>query len=127
MSNIKSDFDKDCVKVLNEIISKTDCEIVISSDWKLWVSLDEMQKFYFEQGIIKNPISYTPHFKYESNIQIQRSNEILNWLENNIVDEWAVVDDIDMTSYIKNFILIEDKKCGIKSNDIKNRIISILN
>lgn len=121
------DFDKECVKVLNEIILKTDCEIVISSDWKLWVSLDEMQKFYLNQGIIKSPISYTTHFKYELNIQTQRSNEILDWLEHNVIDEWVVVDDVDMSSYINNFIHIKDIKLGIKSNGIKNRIISILN
>ena len=33
-------FDSKCVKVLNEIIQETDCEIVISSDWRNHFNLE---------------------------------------------------------------------------------------
>jgi hypothetical protein len=35
------DFDKKAIKILNEIIEETGCEIVVSSDWKLHATLEE--------------------------------------------------------------------------------------
>jgi len=87
---------------------------------------ESIKKIFKDKLKIEEEISSTPNFKYELNIQTQRSNEILDWLEHNIIDEWVVVDDINMGSYIKNFIHIKDPKLGLKSNDIKNKIISIL-
>ena len=36
------DFDKKAIKVLNEIIEETGCEIVVSSDWRLHANLEEL-------------------------------------------------------------------------------------
>ena len=35
-------FDKKAIKVLNEILEQTDAEIVVSSDWRIWCSVEEM-------------------------------------------------------------------------------------
>jgi len=53
------DFDKKAVDVLNKILEKTDAEIVVSSDWKRWATVEEMGQYYESQGIIKKPISFT--------------------------------------------------------------------
>lgn len=111
-----SNFDHECVTALNEILNKTNAEIVISSDWKYWVKIEEMQKFYLDQGIIKSPISYTQ----TSNC---RSNEILIWLDNNTsVSKWIAIDDMDMRS-LKNFIWITNSN-GIK--DVVDDCIKLL-
>ena len=52
-------FDKKAIKVLNEILEKTGAEIVVSSDWKVWCSVEEMGDYYEKQGIIKRPIDFT--------------------------------------------------------------------
>jgi hypothetical protein len=107
-------FDKDCVTALNKLLDN-DTEIVVSSDWKYWVSLEEMQKFYLEQGVIKAPIDYTGKFEeYQKDIYArQRATEILNWLNvHPEITEWVAIDDLDMTSYLTNFILT-DKHIGI--------------
>jgi len=36
------DFDKKAIKVLNEIIEETGCDIVVSSDWRLHANLEEL-------------------------------------------------------------------------------------
>lgn len=55
------DFDPGCIQILNRMLEKdAHLEIVISSDWKYWVALDEMQEFYKRQGIKRAPIDYTP-------------------------------------------------------------------
>ena len=121
-------FDIDSIFVLNQIIQETDCEIVVSSDWKLWTDLKGMQKFYTDQGILKAPISYTP--KYEIyDIRIlpeQRSREIKGWIDQNPVNKWVSVDDLDMRPYLENFVFISDTSLGIKSEGVKDSIIGYL-
>ena len=121
-------FDSDSIFVLNQIIQETDCEIVVSSDWKLWTDLKGMQKFYTDQGILKAPISYTP--KYEIyDIRIlpeQRSREIKGWIDQNPVNKWVSVDDLDMRPYLENFVFISDTSLGIKSEGVKDSIIGYL-
>src|SRR5574338_218086 len=82
-------FDEKCVKVLNEIIRKTDCEIVVSSDWKNYFDLNELCNIYKKFGVIKCPISVTPNLynkKINANdLEELRSKEIKQWLKLNPV------------------------------------------
>ena len=55
------DFDTKSVKVLNEILEETGAEIVVSSDWKLHATLEELGEYYELHGIIKKPIALTPN------------------------------------------------------------------
>ena len=50
------DFDKKAIKVLNSILEETDAEIVVSSDWQNFATLEELGEYYESQGIIKKPI-----------------------------------------------------------------------
>ena len=52
-------FNKKAIKVLNDILKKTDAEIVVSSDWRTFATLEELGTYYTEQGIIKKPIGFT--------------------------------------------------------------------
>jgi hypothetical protein len=118
-------FDLEAVNILNEILYVTNCDIVVSSDWKLWVNLEEMQKFYIEQGI-KPPIAYTS-FLLKDNYAKSRTEEIIKWVSDNDVNKWVVVDDLDMREYFtSNFVWIEDKNFGIKGKNIKEEIIKYL-
>ena len=51
-------FDIKAVKVLNYIIEKTGCEIIVSSDWKRWGTLEQMQEMYITRGIRKSANSF---------------------------------------------------------------------
>ena len=55
------DFDKKAIKLLNSILEETGAEIVVSSDWKLHATLEELGDYYIEQGISKRPIAFTPN------------------------------------------------------------------
>ena len=46
-------FDRKAIKVLNAILEETGAEIVVSSDWKNWATVEEMGEYYEQQGIIK--------------------------------------------------------------------------
>lgn len=147
------DFDKDAVTVLNEILTETDAEIVVSSDWKRYADVDELGEYYEQSGIIKKPIDTTPFFNdvevpegykwtYSEKVEQERSLEILQWLkEHPEVTHWVSVDDLhmgiltDTISYgmverdwgLENFVWTPHPKEGIKENGVKEKIIDILN
>ena len=52
-------FDQKAVKVLNTILKETDAEIVVSSDWRLHATVEELGDYYESQGIIKRPYATT--------------------------------------------------------------------
>jgi hypothetical protein len=129
MPGVLDAFDKDAVRILNSIlITDTSIEIVVSSDWKYWVSLEEMREFYKCQGIIKSPIAYTmKRDKYTiENYSKQRADEIQSWLEGNIVDAWVSIDDIDMRPYLKNFVWIDKPTEGILQSGARDAILRFI-
>jgi hypothetical protein len=124
------DFDKENIDLLNTILQTDEnIEIVISSDWKYWVSLDEMQTFYKKQGILKLPIAYTkPTKKYDLKIYAQqRANEIKTYLElaDNIT-HWVSIDDIDMSKYLDNFVHISNVTLGLKQEGVSQLVLKYL-
>ena len=138
-------FDPFCTKaigVLNNIIEETNCDIVVSSDWRLYKDLDYMQEMYLERGIKKAPISYTPVFdvcdedileetwEYKDKSQIMarvREKEIKAWLTRNPdVEKWIAVDDLNMHK-LDHFVHTAIQTEGIKQTGIKQKIINTLN
>ena len=148
------DFDKKAIKVLNEIIEQTGCEIVVSSDWRLHATLEELGDYYISQGIVKRPIAVTDIFKdlfpkewnafrFRAELELERSMEIGHWLENHPeVTHWVAVDDLNMSSEflskyfsdgesdknpgLSNFVLTPKSSEGIKQCGIKEKIIKFL-
>jgi hypothetical protein len=141
-------FNKRAVKVLNEILEKTGAEIVVSSDWKSWASVNEMGDYYESQGIIKRPIDFTGNmidgervtWHRDWDLEGTRSLEIQQWLkEHPEVTKWVAIDDLDMgktgISYgvefkhdwgLDNFVLVPRSNEGIKQCGIKEKVIKFL-
>lgn len=146
------DFDKKAVKVLNEILEETGAEIVVSSDWRLFATLEELGEYYTSQGIIKKPIGVTKvigqfetpnYFPWSSTYdrEQERSLEIKQYLkENPHITHWVAVDDLHMGIYIKdsfygefdrdwglgNFVWCPRENEGIKQCGVKEKIIEFL-
>lgn len=153
--NIKvDDFDESAVDILNEIIKETGCEIVVSSDWKYSLTLEEMGKYYESKGIIKKPISYTEPFNHKEYIEYRisqenqgyshtpeeyRAYEIHKYLEKHPeITHWIAIDDLDMRYYsysyareiivpwgLKNFIMTRYNE-GLKQTGLKDKILKYL-
>lgn len=148
-------FDEKCVNILNEIIEETGCEIVVTSDWRLGATLEEMGIYYENQGIAKKPIDFTHSMSYEEYEQSRidntfknynylydeiRANEIRKYLsEHPEITHWVAIDDLDMRYYshdytgeiiiswgLKNFIKTRFNE-GLKQTNLKNKIIKYLN
>lgn len=128
-------FNDKAIKVLNQIIEETDCEIVISSDWRFHATLAQMQDLYAIRGIKKVPIAYTRNdldwklFKdvHPGNeLEITRCLEIEDWIkEHPEITHWVAVDDMDL-SRLDHFVQTPRSSEGIKQSGIKEKIIKFL-
>ena len=142
------DFDKKAVKVLNEIIEETGCEIVVSSDWKLHATLEELGEYYEQQGIIKKPIAVTTNlgqctwyndqvwiWSPRWDLEMTRVIEITQFLHDHPeVTHWVSIDDLDMGKNgedwknwgMDNFVLTPLGNEGIKQSGIKDKVLKFL-
>jgi hypothetical protein len=60
---IKMDnFNDKAVKILNSILEQTGAEIVVSSDWKLYCTLDELKEMFTKYGVVKQPIDFASKY-----------------------------------------------------------------
>jgi hypothetical protein len=142
------DFDKKAIKILNEIIEETGCEIVVSSDWKLHATLRELGDYYESQGITKRPIVFTPNLgmcdwyhgmiwtwspRWE--LEMTRVIEIKQYLHDNPeITHWVAVDDLNMGKNgedwkdwgLDNFVLTPKSSEGIKQSGVKEKILKFL-
>lgn len=127
-------FNQKALNVLNEIIDETDCEIVISSDWRFHATLSQMQQLYKERGIAKSPIAYTRSdldWKLFINsdgcmeLEETRIAEINSYVNEYKIEKWVAIDDMDL-SKLKNFVQTPRSKEGIKQVGVKEKIIKFL-
>ena len=145
-------FDEKAVKVLNEILEKTDAEIVVSSDWRYYATLEELGDYYTSKGIIKRPIGITSrtedidpeqwnkHFRFYARLEEERAFEITHYLgQHPLITHWVAIDDLNMGKLIKsygyeieyewglsNFVHTPKSREGIKQSGIKEKILKFL-
>lgn len=120
-TRVLDDFNRICVRYLNDIISRTDAEIVLISDWMRYLTLDEVSEFYSNQGVIKSPIGYVNGI---GNVRESRVSGILNYLSENKIEKYVCVDDIHLE--INNFVWCQYPSVGICGDGIKDKILSYL-
>jgi hypothetical protein len=156
---VKSRFDnfnKKAIKVLNEILEETNAEIVVSSDWKRWATVEEMGEYYESQGIKKKPIAFTPNLgectwyigAYPAGfiwsraweLEQTRTIEIKQYLvDHPEITNWVSIDDLRMgktgldysETYehewgLDNFVETPKGSEGIKQSGIKEKILNYL-
>lgn len=148
-------FDKKAIDVLNEILETTGAEIVVSSDWKAWASIEQMGEYYEMQGIIKKPIAYTKNlgqcsfqdtksFIWSATYDLEQSRyvEITQYLmDHPEITHWVSVDDLHMGRHVENskygafdrddwglenFVWTPRPDEGIKQSGVKEKILKYL-
>lgn len=145
-------FNKKAVKTLNEILEETGAEIVVSSDWKRWATVEEMGEYYESKGIKKKPIAFTPNlndcnwhhgeFPWSRAWDLEQCRiiEIKQYLHDHPeITHWVSVDDLRMGKKgmdysieyehewgLDNFVETPLSSEGIKQSGIKEKIINYL-
>lgn len=115
-------FDQDAIQILNQVLEETGAEIVVSSDWRLNATLEEIGDYYESQGIIKRPIGFTEVFHFtewleegfikdhgdfpwnrSENLEQNRYFEIKRWIrDHSDVTHVAIIDDLHMGRHVEN-------------------------
>jgi len=102
-------FDKKAIEILNQILTESGAEIVVSSDWRFHATLEELGDYYESQGICKRPISTTGTVKdlfpkewsvlrFRADLELERSMEIQHWIdEHPEITHWVAIDDLNMS------------------------------
>jgi hypothetical protein len=141
-------FDKKSVRILNQVLEETGAEIVVSSDWRLHATLEEIGEYYLSQGIIKRPIGFTKRyfdccnvdeFVYEKRTiyEQQRCVEIKQYLNDHPeITNWVCVDDLQLGEQdsngdsqnwgLSNFVHTPRMNEGIKQSGVKEKMINYL-
>jgi hypothetical protein len=116
-----------CVKALNEILTITGAEMVISSDWRIHFTLEELGEIFEWNGVIKKPTDKTIIAPVSmSSLERNRVNEISIWLKEHLPDKWVAFDDLNLySSAVPNFVLC-DYEDGISNKEVKETIIKYL-
>lgn len=151
-TNLRFDnFDRKSIEVLNAILEETGAEIVVSSDWQNFATLEELGDYYESQGIIKRPIGVTKEmgalefndleefpWLRQFDLEQHRSLEILQWLKYHPeVTKWVAVDDLDMGMHpawgsdgkpwgLVKFVHTPRSREGIKQSGVSEKIINFL-
>ncbi len=125
-------FDEKCVSYLNEIIYLTGAKIIITSNWRLRLTLHELKQKIRERGIIGNVEGVTPLLELKNSpIPLgNRGLEILRYVQDNGLkkDSYIVIDDQinDIIKYVTfDKVYKIDPINGITSKDV-DKIINIL-
>jgi predicted transcriptional regulator len=135
----QADFDPKLVQKLNLIVQSTDCEIVISSAWRLTFSIEEIKNFLTNSGFLYRDKMFdkTPSLMYkkyssnkiynEINPRIEgRGSEIDAWLrEHKEIESFVIVDDnSDMKPHMDKLVKTSIRH-GLQDKDVE-QIIKIL-
>lgn len=106
-------FSKSAVDNLNEVIFLTKAKIVVTSTWRINLSIEELNKIFKERGVIGEVIDKTS-INFGG-----RGLEIKEWLDNNSVTNYVVLDDQvkDIIDVVDNVIKV-DSQNGFEEVDL---------
>lgn len=127
-------FNPGCVKIFNRIILETDATIVLSSDWRTFWDLNELDQIFKFNGVIRSPEFMTDDRKRKmsSSYADDRHWQITKWVKEHNPDNWVVLDDLDMTymfnedGVLDRFFKTRDRE-GLKQVKLVDKIINFLN
>ena len=122
------EFNKGCVKVLNEILEISDADIVLSSDWRTHWNLEELGNIFEFNKIIKRPIDVTEVFPTSfSYLEKNRAHEIDIYRQKHNLKNYVIVDDLDLLPFVpKDRFVQTTEREGIKQSNVKEKILKIL-
>lgn len=119
-------LDPRCIKRLAVIIEATDCNVVLSSTWRIHYPLVEVQRMLERCGLPRQHrhrfIGVTPH---DFSVDHRRGQEIASWLARCPVDRFCILDDDDQTEPYKHKQVKTDAATGLLDAHVE-RVIAIL-
>lgn len=108
-------WDKKCCTLYNNICNELNLKAVITSTWRVQYSIRELQNIFYDQGIDVEIVGVTDV------LGIERGEEILNYIRDNSVSEYVVIDDNvrDIVPFVNNVVCIEKSYIGLTEENCK--------
>lgn len=104
-------FDPVCTRYLKQIVEITHAQIVVSSDWKYYDSLEDLRKMWEERQMPGSLLDVTP------NIKISRGAEISEWLNGMTnISNYVIIDDLGIENFNEDqldHLVTVNPYCGI--------------
>lgn len=132
----EASFHEPCVQALNDITSRTGCEIIVSSGWRQYFDLEQMHKLFESNGVAKKPMGFTQDYRpckdqipLQNELETIRCREILSWLGSHDVNgrfAWCAVDNMDLSIGLDNFVRCPDKNYGLSYRGVVEKAATIL-
>jgi len=124
-------FCKNAVKNLNSLTRLTKAKIVISSTWRLFHSLEDLQNIFKKQRVSGKIISTTSIDKAPVEIDIPRGQKIAAWLaKQSDVEQYVIIDDdvqADCIQFHPYNCVETSYKFGFSPEEKLNEALEILN
>lgn len=118
-------FDPDCIKNLKKIVDKTGADIVVTSTWKMIMSLKDIMNMWNDRKLPGTVIGITPNISC-----LLRGDEIKKWLlEYPEKCNYAIIDDLSPKYFIDNqvdHLFQVDEEYGL-DEDTARQIVKYLN
>ncbi|WP_372371127.1 HAD domain-containing protein [Candidatus Uabimicrobium sp. HlEnr_7] len=119
-------IDPQKVEILNLIVSRSECEVVVCSTWRQKFNLVELNEMLTNRGfngIVRD--TTTLPFQKEG-IWSKKGDEVGVWLKSNFdISAFVIIDDDDEFSLFRNFHVKTDFRVGLTNKDAE-KAISIL-
>ena len=132
--NYLCDIDTDKLPLIQEIIEKTHCKVVLSSSWRyFWnnpkfiKALKQLKNEFKKHKIVIFDITGFEH-KEDNSEWFGRQLQIRNWLQNHTVEKFCILDDdtYDLQLLKDNLVNPSFYEGGIKNEHVEE-CIKILN
>lgn len=124
-------FCEDSVAYLNEIIFLTKAKIVVTSNWRLYLTTEELDQAFKERGVIGKVFDKTNSNFVRKNTPLiigNRGLEIREWLDNYYCTDYVVIDDqiTDILEYIPKAKIVKvNSLIGLSSENV-DKAVNIL-
>ena len=121
--NKESDLDINAVKILENIVEKTNCAVVLSSSWRMF-GLEYVNEEFLK---IKSRLEID---YYTTTKHMDRGLQIKQFIEENNIDNYVVVDDeiCDIKQHLDSSRVVKTEFRGDGLNhEIADKIIELLN
>lgn len=126
-STVPYKWTPECCMALNKIEKETNCLYVISSDWRLHYSLDDMKELFWMYSLNGDKIiGFTGNSRkgMSHDLESNRNSEIHSWKDRHRIESWVAIDDMPLN--LSNFVMVEDTSKGL-TLELAEKAIQILN
>jgi len=111
------------MQVLNEIVSSSGADVVVSSTWRHGKTVAELQTILDTGGFVGRVVDKTP-----SDIPgVGRGEEIAAWLADHAVDAYVIIDDHGGMGELGDRLLLTQPGYGLRPADVARALALFTN